>query len=312
MHNRRRVGDGLRAAGCLPALRAAPLLFVLIYLIWGLNYVAVRIGLRDVAPLTLASARALVAALGLGAVALTLRRPFPSTLAAHAFIATVGLFNVSCLTSALSLGLTTVSAGEGSLLIYTQPVQVAALAALLLGERLSPRQLLGVAAGSGGVVVVLLPRVQPGATTNWWGYGVLLAGASSWAIAAVLFRWGQTTRPALARVDVIWVSALQSAYGGLPILVLAYVLEGWRFVPTFDALWILLFTGFLSAGVANLLWFSLLTRGQATVVSTCIFLVPVFAVASGALVLGEPLTLNVLVGGALTLGGIALVVWRTG
>ena len=312
MHDETRVDGGRRAARRLPALGAAPLLFVLIYLIWGFTYVAVRIGLRDVGPLTLAGARSLIAAIGLGAVALALRRPLPPTLAAHAFIAAVGLFNVSCLTSALSLGLTTVSAGEGSLLIYTQPLQVAALSALFLGERLSPRQLLGVVAGFGGVVVVLLPRIQPGATTTLQGYGVLLFGAFGWAIAAVLFRWGRTTHAAIAKLDVIWVSALQSAYGALPILVVAYILEGWRFALTFDALWSLLFTGFLSAGLANLLWFSLLTRGQATVVSTCIFLVPVFAVASGALVLGEPLTVNLLVGGALTLGGIALVAWRSG
>ena len=241
-----------------------------------------------------------------------MHRPVPSTVPAHAFIAALGFFNVTCLASALSLGLTTVSAGEGALRIYTQPLQVAALSALVLGERLSSRQLLGVAAGFGGVVVVLLPRIQPGATTSWWGYGVLLFGAFGWAVAAVLFRWGRTARAATAGPDVIWVSALQSAYGGLPIVVVAYVLEGWRFAPTFDALWSVLFTGFLSAGVANLLWFSLLARGRATVVSTGIFLVPVFAVASGVLVLGEALTLNLLLGGALTLGGIALVVWRSG
>src|SRR3712207_2232548 len=110
MQDQARVDGEARTAGRLPAVGPAPLLFVLIYLIWGLTYVAVRIGLRDVAPLTQAGARTLVAAVGLGAIALALRRRWPSTLAAHVFIAAVGLFNVTCLTSALSLGLTTVSA----------------------------------------------------------------------------------------------------------------------------------------------------------------------------------------------------------
>src|SRR5215212_2370376 len=78
MHDETRVDGRPRAAGRLSALGAAPLLFVLIYLIWGFTYVAVRIGLRDVGPLTLASVRSLIAAIGLGTVALALRRPLPS------------------------------------------------------------------------------------------------------------------------------------------------------------------------------------------------------------------------------------------
>ena len=77
--------------------------------------------------------------------------------------------------------------------------------------------------------------------------------------------------------------------------------------PTLDLLWTLLFTSLLSTGLANLLWFHLLTRRAATVVSTYVFLVPAFAVAFGALALGEPLTPALLVGGLLTLAGIALV-----
>jgi drug/metabolite transporter (DMT)-like permease len=96
MRDQARVDGGPRAAGRRPSLGAAPLLFVLIYLIWGFTYVAVRIGLRDVGPLTLAGARSLIAAIGLGAVALALRRPLPPTLAAHAFIAAVGRPARSC------------------------------------------------------------------------------------------------------------------------------------------------------------------------------------------------------------------------
>ena len=111
-------------------------------------------------------------------------------------------------------------------------------------------------------------------------------------------------------VDVLWLSALQTVYGGLPFLVVAAVVERWRFNPTLDLLWTTLFAGFLAAGVANLLWFRLLSLHAATVVSTYVFLVPAFAVAFGALVLGEPLSPTLLGGGAVTLAGIGLVSYR--
>jgi drug/metabolite transporter (DMT)-like permease len=79
----------------------------------------------------------------------------------------------------MSVGLTSVSAGETSLLIYTQPLQVAALSALLLGERLAPRQLGGVLLGFVGMAIVLLPRIQPSAAPAWWAYFALVVGAAA-------------------------------------------------------------------------------------------------------------------------------------
>jgi probable blue pigment (indigoidine) exporter len=212
---------------------------------------------------------------------------------------------VTGLVGGMLIGLTVVGAGEASLLTYTQPFLVALLSAPLLGERLTVRQIASLALGFAGVALVLAPRLEGGGAAPWWGYAAILAGAASWALSAVIYRRARTL--GRVEIDVLWLAALQTVYGGLPFLVVAFVVERWRFNPTLGLLWTSLFVGLLAAGVANLLWFHLLSRHAATVVSTYVFLVPAFAVAFGALVLGEPLSPTLLGGGAVTLAGIALV-----
>jgi drug/metabolite transporter (DMT)-like permease len=298
------AGTGGKAAGRWSAL---PLLFLLLYLIWGSTYVVIKIALPYIGPFTLAGARAVLAATALGGLALALGRAFPRARSTHALAAQVGLLNMAGLAGLMTLGLTVVGAGETALLIYTQPLQVAALSALLFGERLAARQVAGLLLGFGGMAVVVLPRLQPGAAPVWWAYGVLLLGAACWALSTVLFRQQQQPDPRLAGPDVLWMTALQAGYGAPVLLLAGLALDGWRVQVTFDLIWSLAFTGFLASGLANLLWFFLLTKRTATVVSTYVFLVPAFAVAFGVLVLGEALTLNLLGGGLLTLTGIMLV-----
>jgi drug/metabolite transporter (DMT)-like permease len=290
-----------------PGLAATPLLVLLLYVIWGFTYVALKIGLQWTGPLTMAGLRGLLAGVALSGLAVLMRRPLPAGVHIHGRIAVVGLLNVAGLAGLMSVGLTAVSAGETSLLIYTQPLQVAALSAVLFGERLSRRQMVGVLLGFAGMAIVLSPRVQVGATPAWWAYGALLIGAFCWALSAVLYRHWQRAGSPLARADILWVTALQALYGSLPLLVAAVVLEGLALTPSIGLAWTLLYTGLLASGLANLLWFYLLTRQSATVVSTYVFLVPAFAVTFGALVLAEPVTPALLAGGLLTLLGIALV-----
>jgi probable blue pigment (indigoidine) exporter len=290
----------------VPAAAALPLLFLAIYLIWGFTYAATRIALRDAAPFTLAFGRSVLAALLLTSAALLMLRPWPRGWGAQAFAAVVGVLNVSGLAGLMSLGLATVPAGEASLLTYTQPLQVALLSALLLGERLRGRQVLGLLVGFGGMVVVLLPKLSGGVSSPI-GYAALLVGAFSWALSAVVFRWGGRPGTRLPKIDVVWLSALQVSYGAVPLFLVGFAFEGLRATWTASLLWSAGFVGIMAGGVANLLWFYLLTKRSATVVSAYVFLVPAFAVVFGSLVLGEELTVSVVVGGLLTLAGIALV-----
>jgi drug/metabolite transporter (DMT)-like permease len=165
---------------------------------------------------------------------------------------------------------------------------------------------LGLLIGFGGMVVVLLPKLSGGVSSPT-GYAALLVGAFSWALSAVLFRWGGRPGSGVPPIDVVWLSALQVVYGAVPLFLVGLFVEGLWVTWTASLLWSAAFVGLMAGGVANLLWFYLLTKRSATVVAAYVFLVPAFAVLFGGLVLGELLTPSVVVGGLLTLAGIALV-----
>lgn len=289
--------------------RSLPALFLVLYLVWGFTYVALKIGQRWTGPWTMAGLRALIGGLALILVAWALGRAAPAA-GRHRPIALIGLLNVTGLAGGMSLGLTQVGAGEAALLIYSQPLLVVVLAALVLGERLTRRQALGLLLGFGGMVVVLAPRLQPSAAAGWWAYGALLLGSGAWALSSVLVRhWQRRGGSPLAAVDVLWLTGLQALYGALPLLAVAASVEGLRLTPSLDLAWTLAFTGLLATGLANAVWFTLLRRYAAVVSAAPVFLIPAFATSFGALVLGEALPPTLIAGGLLTMAGIAFVTW---
>lgn len=276
------------------------LLFLCLYLIWGATYVVVKVGLEYAPPLTFAALRAAVGGLALSAYALAASGRFPRDAATHRVAAFLGVVNVAGFLALLNLGLTRVSAGESSILTYTQPLLVALLAWAWLGESLSARSVVGLLLGFAGVVAVVADKVRVAEHPSWLGYAYALGGALAWGLGTVYFRARQ------ARVDLVWTTALQSVYGAAPLAVLA-VLERPTLVPSFDLAWTVAFNGLLSSGVAYLIWFYLLRRRTAAEVTGYVFMVPFFAVLFGALALGERLGPTSLLGAALILGGIYLV-----
>ncbi len=287
----------------------AAVLFLLLYLIWGFTYVVLRIGLAHAAPLTFAAGRAVLGGAVVAATAAWTRRPFPRSRDEHIFAALVGLGNVTALAGLMSIGAAHVSAGETSILIYTQPLHTALLAWLWLREPLTLRRITGLLAGFTGMTLVLADRVRPGAHPEWGAYLALVGGGLGWALSAVYYRKRQTEvlRRGERQVDFLWLTALQACYGGVPLVLGGLLLEGWYAEPVLDFWWTLLYTGVFASGVANILWFHLLNRREAVVVGAYVFFVPVFAVIFGALLLGERLPPAALLGGLLIVAGIFLV-----
>src|SRR5512135_3403585 len=87
-------------------------LFLVLCLIWGFTYVAIKLGLRDASPLTFALLRAVIAGVTLGGYALITTRRFPRDAYTHRCSIILGLTNVAGFLGLLNLGLTKLSAGE--------------------------------------------------------------------------------------------------------------------------------------------------------------------------------------------------------
>jgi drug/metabolite transporter (DMT)-like permease len=198
-----------------------------------------------------------------------------------------------------------ISSALASVLNACTPLFAAGFAAGLLGERLRPSQLVGVAIGFLGVAVVA-----------GVGGGDLAGSSLLGSVAVVLASAGYGFGFAYANRFTVGLSALQLSLGQLlaGTLVLAPVaavdVAAGRVALGPRAALCLLLLGALGTGYAYLLNYRTLQESGATVASLVTYLVPLVAVAAGILVLGEPFSLRLVLGGLIVVLGVALVQGR--
>jgi drug/metabolite transporter (DMT)-like permease len=272
---------------------ALPLLFIAM---WSSGYVVGKLAVPYAAPFTLLTLRFGLGALLLLFVSLAWRAPWPTSWKALGHLVVVGLLiqalQFSGLYTALKLG---VSAGESALIVGTMPVFTALGAALMLGERTSAKQWLGMLGGMLGVLLVV-----------WHKLGTGTAGVGAY-VAAVVALIGITLgtlyqKKYCAGMDVRTGGCVQLLVATLVALPLSLGLEG------FDVQWtptMVFASGWLSVvnsiGASSLL-FVLMRDGRASQVASLFYLIPGVTVLIAFAVLGE--TLNALsLAGFLATGG---------
>jgi O-acetylserine/cysteine efflux transporter len=259
--------------------------------IWGLMFVVQRVALEVAPPLWVAAGRASVGAAVLIAFAGNLRALSRRGL----LIALVlGLTNQFAFLGLQVAGLRTVEAGPAAAIIYLQPVLVVLASGPFLGERLTPQRLAGALLGFAGVAVVGLHQ---SAAASAGGVLLLLAAAFSWTAGAIVT--SATDEPIVALV-------VGQHFVGAPLLVaVAAVAEPFPALTTKLVLCVV-FAGVLGSAFAWMLWSMLMRRGEAGVVSTWLFAVPMLAAAFGVVLLGEPMSLALGIGIALVAAAVRL------
>ena len=284
----------------MPALdRLAPPVFIFI---WATGYIAAKLAAPYADPLTFLSWRyAGVVALMLG-LALAARAPWPSRREmAHLALAGIGI-------QALYLGGVWVAirqglpAGTAALIVNMQPVLVAA-AAPLIGERVAPRQWLGVALGLAGVVLTIWHKLTLGSS-----FGLPLAlclmallGITSGTLYQKRF---------VPHFDLRTGQVVQFAASLAVTLPVAWATEPmhieWN-AHVFAAMaWSILV---LTAGGISLMFY-MLRKGRVTAVSSTMYLVPAVTSVMAWLLFGDTLGAQAIAGMGVTLLGVYLVVAR--
>jgi O-acetylserine/cysteine efflux transporter len=210
----------------------------------------------------------------------------------------LGVVKFGLLFAAMAAGL---PAGLSALVLQSQAGFSVLFGVLLLGERPARRAVAGLAVAAAGIVVV-----GSGVRGGPLGAFPLVLGAgAAWGLSNVATR--KAAPPDMLRF-MVWVSAIAAPVDAA----LSLVLEG----PARDlaALRGISLTGLAAIGYVALgatlfgfgAWGALLRRYGAAPVAPFAMLAPVFAVASGALVLGQPVRLTDALGGAAVLAGLGL------
>jgi drug/metabolite transporter (DMT)-like permease len=193
---------------------------------------------------------------------------------------------------------------RGLIILYTAPFFVAIGAHFFVpGERLHRRQVVGLLAAFSGIVVAF----WDGLTLPSWraliGDSMMLAAAALWGATTVLVKGS-----ALARIDPAKTLAYQLAVSGVALTIGAMLLgERGIFDPTPLVVYSLAFQIVIVAFASYLVWFALIRIYPASTLSAFTFLTPLFALLFGALLLGERVSVALVVSLVLVAFGIWLV-----
>ncbi len=284
---------------------------VLVYLLWGSTYLGIRVAVESLPPLISAAMRFAAAAVVL-AVVLRLRRgPGALRVPAHR-VGSAALIGVLLLAGGNGLVVlaesgppgTAVPSGVAALLVATVPLLVVLLRTAG-GDRPRPWTFLGVALGFAGLVLLVLPRDGVD--------GVPVAGALTVVAAAASWSVGSYLSGKIRMPTDPFVATVYEMVAGAAVLALVGVargeLRGFSFADVTGRSWAamayLMVAGSLVAFTAYV-W--LLAHAPISLVSTYAYVNPVVAVILGALFVAEPITSQVLMGGAVIVVGVAVVV----
>ncbi len=275
---------------------------LLLAAIWGGSFLFMRLSAAEFGPFALAGLR--VAGASLVLLPLLVQQGQLAVLRQYwQPLAVVGFANSALPFLCFAYAALHISAGLASIFNAATPLFTAAIAWLWLRERLGASRSLGLAIGFAGVVGLAANKAgfKPGVE----GWGATLAIAACITATLCYGFAANYTRRALAGVPPL-VSATGSQLGAAAVLL---PLAGWFWPAGLPSATAWISAGLLAVlctGVAYVLYFRLIARVGASNAVTVTFLIPAFAVAWGALFLGEPLTLAMGLGCAVIVTGTAL------
>ncbi|ABR50782.1 protein of unknown function DUF6, transmembrane [Alkaliphilus metalliredigens QYMF] len=271
--------------------------------LWGLNFIAIKLGLADMPPLLLATIRFMVVCIP--AIFFLPKPPVDwRWLIALGLTLNVGQF--AFLFMGVKLGM---PAGLSSLVHQSQVFFTLVIATLFLGEQWKWNHVVGLIIATGGMVVV---GSQQGGSMTAVGFWLTLIAAASWGIGNVIMRRTTKDAPPFSMLSlVVWAGGIAI----LPLGLFSLYFEGataWKLA--WDSLnWITIVSIIYLAYFASLggygLWGRLLSCYPAAVVSPFSLLVPVIGMSSAALFLNETFSLWQIIGALLVMLGLAVNVF---
>lgn len=194
-----------------------------------------------------------------------------------------------------SLAYLTMDAGLGALILFGGVQVTMFVAAVIAGDRVTPRRWAGMALALVGLGWLMWPGEAAVVTPR--EAGLMLAGALGWGIYSLRGRGERDALGATAGNFLVCV----------PMVGLGLLLQGGGAVPLQGVLLATL-SGAVTSGLGYALWYRILPRLDRVTAAVAQLSAPVIAVIGGAWLLGEQVTLPMAIAGALVLGGIALAV----
>jgi len=271
-------------------------------LLWGGTFLFAALAVREIPPFTLVLLRVALAAAALLIVVRLSGLPFPGPHAGWLAFFGMGLLNNVVPFSLIFLGQTQIAAGLAAILNATTPIFTVIVLHLLAGEKATPNKIAGVVVGFLGVVLLVGPEALGGIGLSVAAQLACLGAAVSYGFALLWWRRYRETPPLVGAAGQLAASSVMM----LPVALLAD--RPWTLPPpSVTAVGAVVAMALFSTALAYILYFRLISRAGGTNAALVTFLIPPSAIALGALVLGERLSMSHGGGLAVILVGLALI-----
>jgi len=282
-------------------------LFWALGLIWGSSFLWIKIGVQELDPFTLVGWRLFFGTIGMVAVLLWQRPPFPRKKSTWVALAALGTINTALPFVLITWGEKSIDSAVASVLNSTVPLFTLVIAHLFLhDEPITVRKSAGLLIGFAGVLILMARDLRlDNLRLGLLGQGAVLLAAVSYAAASVFARRTMREVSPLVQAFVpmafadalVWSIATQAGDPGR--------------LPTLTSTWMaLLWLGLLGSCIAYLIYYRLLHSVGATRATMVTYVFPVVGVALGVLFLHERADWHLLAGAALVVSSIAVVNWK--
>jgi drug/metabolite transporter (DMT)-like permease len=284
-----------------------PVAWLTLCVVWSSTWLAIKIGLRDLPPISFVAIRFLIAIVVLVGVSVGRTHLLPRTRKDYAVLAGTGVLMFAINYTLLFWAELHVSSGLAAVLQATIPIFGIMLAHWMLpDEPLRLPRLAGAIIALGGVTVICARLLGFNGPLAFWGGVGVVFGAASAAFANVLVK-AQSMQLAPAML-----AAWQMIFGTAPLLLLGFAVDGnpARFRWTISSVFCLLYLAVIGSALTFLLLYWLLPRLTVAQLQSISLITPPGAVMLGWLLGGETFPPSSLLGTALVLVGVWMIFRR--
>ncbi|MEI3614037.1 DMT family transporter [Pseudogracilibacillus sp. SO30301A] len=277
------------------------LLVIIITVLWGYGWVVMKEVLAYMGPFTFNAFRFGIGSLTLLAIVFILKLGVPPKKYWKPLVI-VGLLQTAAVFILVMYGLGFVDAGKSSVLLYSMPMWSSLLAIRFLEEKLTVKQIVGLIIGMIGLLSILGWDIwTEQKLQSIIGELLIVMAAIVWAISNIYYRLH------LQALHKVQASAYQMTFGTIGIIIAAMVMEwGDPVQLNVHSFYYILFAGIFASALCFTVWYFILSMIDMATATIATLLVPIFGLIFSAFLLGEEMSVGIVVGSGLIICGIVV------
>lgn len=277
------------------------LAYALLCAIWGTTWMAIRVVVTEVQPLWAAAVRFMIAAVILGGIAVAQRLRLPASSAEWRDLTVLGVTIMAVPFGLIFWAEQFVGSALTALLYTSSPLVVSLLTPLVTGKKVPRSAVFSMVIAAGGIGVIF--QSQLSTTPRGMLGGAAVLGA------VIISGWSALyAKKHTLGVSPVVSTCVQLVVGAAVLLIASLVLErGQGFAWSARVAWGMMFLAVFGSAVAFATYYWLLRKMHPYQLSTISLVVPLVAIAEGALLLQEPIPATMLIAALVVLGAVAMV-----